>query len=206
MNYAQGLCLFVPFWSWQWSVSLPVPPLQVIGICWQSFACTARCPVKLQVDVVGPRWAAGLQATNACARRAFPCCVSPQRLPHPDFAIPTLASPLHFSVLPQTWISDAMKNKYHPSQLFIFHLADPTTHHCKAGGGWGGRGRDRGRERKSRLTSISDGKAEADPSANIWRLMGGRCCGLAENTCCIASRGLETYSHHTIATVTGSPL
>lgn len=111
----------------------PGPPLQVIGICSQFFACTAGCPVKLQVGVVGPWWAAGLQATNTCACSTFPCCVSLPAPPHPDIAIPTLAFPLHFSVLPQTWISDAMKNKHHPSQLFIFHLTDPTTHHRIAG-------------------------------------------------------------------------
>lgn len=65
------------------SVSILSHLCESLGIV-QFFACTAQCPMKLQVDVLGLQWAADLNTMNMYFQNLlllhFPDCVCPAQM------------------------------------------------------------------------------------------------------------------------------
>lgn len=199
----QGLCLFVPFWSWQWSVS---PSYPISASHWNLFAVLSLHS-WVPCETTGRCGGASMGCWPASHQHMCLYGLSLLEPPHPDTAIPALA----FLFLYTTSDLDLWCNEEQIPSLSTIYFSSGWSHNTPLQS-WGGemeRESQGWRERKKIQTNWS--LSQMTKLRQTWV---STPCGWQvedavtwqKNTCFVASRGLETYSHHTTDTATGSPL
>lgn len=134
-EHVQGLCLSVPSWSWQQSVS-PFCPTSASH--WELFTVlclhsSVHCGTAVRCD------GASMGCCSACHHHLCFQSLCLLVLAKPRYCQPHLSLSITIRCTTLAWISGAMKNQYH-APLHHCHLAGTTTQHSDGAGGCQGRG------------------------------------------------------------------